>query len=80
MTPDTAELRGRGIITTILLILLAALIVRDILARRWAGPAAAPGVTSPSSPGVTSPSSPGVTSRSSCDSERLTTPAPRREV
>jgi len=34
-------MRGRGIITTVLLILLAAMIVRDILARRWA----APGVT-----------------------------------
>jgi hypothetical protein len=49
MTRDAADVRGRGVITTILLILLAALIVRDILARRWAGPAAAPGVTSGSS-------------------------------
>jgi hypothetical protein len=38
MTRDAADLRGRGVITTVLLILLAALIVRDILARRWAGP------------------------------------------
>jgi hypothetical protein len=52
MTRDAAtEHRGRGLVATILLILLAALIVRDILARRWAGPAAAPGVTSGSSYG-----------------------------
>jgi hypothetical protein len=35
---DAADVRSRGIITTVLLILLAALIVRDILARRWASP------------------------------------------
>jgi hypothetical protein len=35
---DAASLRSRGIVSTVLLILLAALIVRDILARRWASP------------------------------------------
>jgi hypothetical protein len=34
-------MRVRGTITTILVIMLAVMIVRDILARRWAGPAAA---------------------------------------
>jgi hypothetical protein len=59
---DAADVRSRGIITTVLLILLAALIVRDILARRWA------------SPSVTSRSSPGVTYRSSYGSEGRTPP------
>jgi hypothetical protein len=60
ITREAADLRGRGVITTVLLILLAAMIVRDILARRWAAP--------------------GVTYRSSYDSERLTPPAPPRQV
>jgi hypothetical protein len=40
-TRDGADMRVRGTITTILVIMLAVMIVRDILARRWAGPAAA---------------------------------------
>ena len=37
----TARPRFRGIITTVLLVMMAAMIVRDILVRRW-GAAAAP--------------------------------------
>jgi hypothetical protein len=48
------NLRARSLITTILVALIAMLIVRDILARRWAAPLTAGRVTS----------------RSSCDSER----------
>jgi hypothetical protein len=32
---DAARSRGRSIITTILLIVIAAMIVRDIFVRRW---------------------------------------------
>jgi len=64
MTPNTADSRLRGTVTTLLLILLAVMIVRDILARRWAGPAAAHGVTY----------------RSSCDSERLRRPRTSSEA
>jgi hypothetical protein len=39
--PDAADSRVRGIVTTILAIMLAVMIVRDILVRRWAGPVAA---------------------------------------
>jgi hypothetical protein len=40
-----ARTRFRGIITTMLVMALSVLIVRDILARRWSSPPAAPDVT-----------------------------------
>ena len=43
---DGARLRFRGAITTVLMILLAVMIVRDIFARRW-------GATPPPSADVT---------------------------
>ena len=44
--PDGARPRFRGAITTLLMLLLAVLIVRDIFARRWgATPAPASDVT-----------------------------------
>ncbi len=60
MTRDAANLRVRGAVTTVLVMLLAVMIVRDILVRRWGSPSAAPGVTS----------------RSSYDSEKLSPPHP----
>jgi hypothetical protein len=42
---DPAGPRFRGIVATMLLILLSVLIVRDIIARRWGSPPAAPDVT-----------------------------------
>jgi hypothetical protein len=42
---DIADSRVRRTVTTLLLIMLTVMIVRDILARRWGGPAAAAGVT-----------------------------------
>jgi hypothetical protein len=36
---DAARPHFRGIITTILMILISAMIVRDILVRRWSSPA-----------------------------------------
>jgi hypothetical protein len=33
--PDGARLRFRGVITTVLLIMISVMIVRDILVRRW---------------------------------------------
>jgi len=56
----SANLRIRGVITAILVAMIAVLIVRDILARRWANPSAAARVTS----------------RSSYDSERPSVPTP----
>jgi hypothetical protein len=32
---DAARSRGRGVITTLLLIMIAVMIVRDIFVRRW---------------------------------------------
>jgi hypothetical protein len=48
LTPwrDAARLRLRGTLTTILLIMLSVMIVRDILVRRW-------GSTPPAPPEVT---------------------------
>jgi hypothetical protein len=40
-----ARPRFRGIVTTMLVIALSVLIVRDILVRRWSSPPAAPDVT-----------------------------------
>jgi hypothetical protein len=40
-----ARLRYRGIVTTMLLMALSLLIVRDILVRRWSSPPSAPDVT-----------------------------------
>jgi hypothetical protein len=37
-----ARPRFRGIITTVLLLMMAAMIVRDILVRRWSGGGMAP--------------------------------------
>ena len=37
--------RFRNTVTTIMLILMTVLVVRDILVRRWAAPPAAPDVT-----------------------------------
>lgn len=34
---DGARPRWRGLVTTIMLVLISAMIVRDILIRRWAG-------------------------------------------
>ncbi len=52
-TPTTtraaAPSRGRSFITTTLLVLLAVMVVRDILVRRWGSP-------TPPSPDVTQPS------------------------
>ena len=39
-TGDAARPRFRGVITTVLLILISVLIVRDILVRRWTTPPA----------------------------------------
>ena len=39
--PDAARPRFRGIVTTLLVIMIAVMIVRDILVRRW-GAAAPP--------------------------------------
>jgi len=36
--PDGARSRFRGVITTVLLIMISVMIVRDILVRRWSGP------------------------------------------
>jgi hypothetical protein len=36
---DGAASRGRGAITTVLLIMITVMIVRDILVRRWGGSA-----------------------------------------
>jgi len=47
---DAARLRLRGAVTTILLIMLSVLIVKDILARRW-------GSATPARPDVTQRSS-----------------------
>ena len=41
-TRDAARLRLRSIVTTILLVMLSVMIVRDILARRWGSAAPAP--------------------------------------
>ena len=43
---DAARSRGRSVITTILLIMIAVMIVKDILVRRWS-------VTAPAASGVT---------------------------
>jgi hypothetical protein len=43
---DVARSRGRSIITTILLIMIAVMIVRDIFVRRW-------GAATPAAPDVT---------------------------
>jgi hypothetical protein len=40
-----ARPRFRGAITTIMLILMAAMIVRDIIVRRWGSPPPSPDVT-----------------------------------
>jgi hypothetical protein len=40
-----ARLRYRGLVTTMLLMALSVLIVRDILVRRWSSPPPAPDVT-----------------------------------
>jgi hypothetical protein len=51
VTPnDAARSRIRGIVSTVLLIMLVVMIVRDILVRRW-------GSTPPSPPNVTHRSS-----------------------
>ena len=45
--PDpAARSRGRSVITTLLLIMIAVMIVRDIFVRRW-------GTTAPAAPDVT---------------------------
>jgi hypothetical protein len=48
-TPPTAhaaaQTRFRGLVTTMLVMALSLLIVRDILVRRWSSPPAAPDVT-----------------------------------
>jgi hypothetical protein len=45
-TRDAAPARQRGIVTTVLVIMLALMIVRDIFARRWGlQPRPAPDVT-----------------------------------
>jgi hypothetical protein len=36
--PDGARSRFRSVITTVLLIMIPVMIVRDILVRRWSGP------------------------------------------
>ena len=36
--PDGARSRFRSVITTVLLIMISVMIVRDIFVRRWAGP------------------------------------------
>jgi hypothetical protein len=60
---DVVDSRVRRTVTTLLLIVLALMVVRDILIRRWGGPNAAAGVTY----------------RASCDSEGLRRPpAPSR--
>ena len=47
-TGDLARLRDRRIVTTLLLIALSVMIVRDMLVRRWGlGRAALPEVTQP---------------------------------
>ena len=47
-TRDLARLRTRRIVTTILMIALSVMIVRDMLVRRWGlGRAALPEVTQP---------------------------------
>ena len=38
LAPAEARPRFRGIITTILMILISVMIVRDILVRRWSSP------------------------------------------
>jgi hypothetical protein len=38
LTGDAARSRLRGAVTTVLLVLISVMIVRDILARRWASP------------------------------------------
>lgn len=43
---DGARPRWRGLVTTVMLVLIAVMIVRDILIRRWTG-------TPPSSPDAT---------------------------
>jgi hypothetical protein len=35
--PDAARSRFRSVITTVLLIMISVMIVRDILVRRWSG-------------------------------------------
>jgi hypothetical protein len=42
---DVVDSRVRRTVTTLLLVMLAVMIVRDILVRRWGGPTAAAGVT-----------------------------------
>ena len=37
--------RFRNTVTTIMLVLISVMIVRDILARRWGSPPSSPGVT-----------------------------------
>jgi hypothetical protein len=36
--PDGARSRFRGVVTTVLLIMISVMIVRDIFVRRWGGP------------------------------------------
>jgi hypothetical protein len=52
LTPkrDAARLRLRGTLTTILLIMLSVMIVRDILVRRWGSAPAASSDVTPRSP------------------------------
>jgi hypothetical protein len=45
LTRDAADSRVRRAVASLLLIMLAVMIVRDILVRRWGGPSAAAGVT-----------------------------------
>lgn len=45
-TSDGARSRFRSVITTVLLIMISVMIVRDILVRRWGG-------TTPAAPDVT---------------------------
>jgi hypothetical protein len=40
-----ARTRFRGVVTTMLLLALSVLIVRDVIMRRWSSPLAAPDVT-----------------------------------
>ena len=50
LTQDAADSRVRSSVTTLLLIMLAVMIVRDILVRRWgSAPSAPPNVTHRSS-------------------------------
>lgn len=45
ITPAAERPRFRGTVTTIIMILMTVMIVRDILVRRWSAPRSTPDVT-----------------------------------